>query len=292
MTHAFFKALLFLAAGTVILALDHEHDIQRMGGLRTRLPVAFWSFLIGGCALAALPLITAGFYSKDLILAEAWSGPHGSRILWLAGWIGALLTGAYIFRAIFIAFFGTAKTEPTARPGWRMALPLVVLSVLSVIGGFVEMPRLFGDVHLFSSFLAPVLPSMPQAASETTEIAIALLSIVASLGGIYAGYLYFMAHRDRAARLVQNPAGAALRAFWHGGWGFDTLYDRLFVRPYIAGARANRDDFVDRLYDGLAAICRALYAMLARTQDGLLRHYAHGIAIGAAIVVALALALW
>ncbi|HXE11214.1 MAG TPA: NADH-quinone oxidoreductase subunit L, partial [Bryobacteraceae bacterium] len=107
MVHAFFKALLFLAAGIVIDALHHEHNIFRMGGLRKELPIAFWTFLIGGCSLAGLPLVTAGFVSKDLILWSAWTSPYGGLGLWIVGIIGVLLTALYIFRVIFIVFFGT-----------------------------------------------------------------------------------------------------------------------------------------------------------------------------------------
>ena len=112
MTHAFFKALLFLAAGIVIEALHHEHNIFRMGGLRKELPIAFWTFLIGGCSLAGLPLVTAGYFSKDFILWGAWSSREGSPWLWAAGIIGVLLTALYTFRLIFLVFFGS-------RPGRR-----------------------------------------------------------------------------------------------------------------------------------------------------------------------------
>src|SRR5512146_15998 len=109
MTHAFFKALLFLAAGAVIQALHHEHDMFKMGGLRKQIPLTFWAFLISGCALAGLPIITAGFYSKGMILWSAWSSPQGGAALWLAGVVGVLLTALYIFRVIFSAFFGAAQ---------------------------------------------------------------------------------------------------------------------------------------------------------------------------------------
>ena len=116
MTHAFFKALLFLAAGIVIEALHHEHNIFRMGGLRKELPVAFWSFLIGGCALAGLPLITAGFFSKDLILWNAGSSAGGTG-LWAAGLAGVVLTSLYTFRLIFLVFFGPVQhPSPPAGP--------------------------------------------------------------------------------------------------------------------------------------------------------------------------------
>ena len=117
MTHAFFKALLFLAAGVVINALHHEHDMFRMGGLRRELPIAFWTFLAGGCALAGLPLVTSGAYSKDLILWNAWSSPSGGSGLWAAGIAGVFLTSLYTFRLIFLVFFGPPGTE-VIPPSW------------------------------------------------------------------------------------------------------------------------------------------------------------------------------
>src|SRR4051794_29449219 len=147
MTHAFFKALLFLSAGVVIMSLHEEHDIFRMGGLRKKLPVAFWTFLIGSASLAALPLVTAGFYSKDLILWQAWSSAGGNPWLWAAGWGGAILTGLYIFRVVFLVFFGEARTATppeTRRPGLRITIPLIVLAAFSLVGGWIETPPFFG----------------------------------------------------------------------------------------------------------------------------------------------------
>ncbi len=111
MTHAFFKALLFLGAGVVILGLHHEHDMFKMGGLRKQLPLTFWTFLVASASLAAVPLVTAGFYSKDLILFEAWSSTAGSPWLWAAGLVGALLTSIYTFRMVFLTFFGQAHQQ-------------------------------------------------------------------------------------------------------------------------------------------------------------------------------------
>ena len=127
-THAFFKALLFLGAGVIIKALHEEHSIFRMGGLRKELPVAFWTFLIAGCSLAGLPFITAGFYSKDLIIWEAWSAAQGHPGFWIVGMIGALLTSLYTFRVIFRVFFGPIQTPVGTRPGYAMTVPLVVLA--------------------------------------------------------------------------------------------------------------------------------------------------------------------
>ena len=116
-TRAFFKALLFLGAGVIINALHDEHSIFRMGGLRKEMPVAFWTFLIAGCSLAGLPFITAGFFSKDLIIGNAWSSQQGHPGFWIAGMVGALLTSLYTFRVIFRVFFGPLGTSVTKRPG-------------------------------------------------------------------------------------------------------------------------------------------------------------------------------
>lgn len=289
MTHAFFKALLFLAAGAVILSLHHEHDIFRMGGLKERLPVVYWSFLIGSASLASLPLVTAGFYSKEMILWETWASGSAGGVLWAAGLIGAFITAVYIFRAVFIVFFGEAKTAIGHRPGYVMTVPLVVLSVLSIIGGFVEIPPSLGHVPLFSELLAPTLPhdAAPEPATGT-QLMLLLAASAASLLGIYVAYRRFL----RGARPLEAAAGApaatALQRLWFEGWGFDRLYDRLFVRPFMRTAQANRNDVVDAFYEGVALANRSLHHLLSWTQTGRVRWYAAGIAAGAAGVVALA----
>jgi NADH-quinone oxidoreductase subunit L len=146
MTHAFFKALLFLAAGVVIEALHHEQNMFRMGGLRRELPIAFWLFLIGGSALAGLPLVTSGYYSKDLIVWSTVASRYGSGALWAAGVAGVVLTSLYTFRLIFLVFFGPAQAHVVKRPGWAEQIPLYVLAVLSIVGGFVsaDFTRLMG----------------------------------------------------------------------------------------------------------------------------------------------------
>jgi NADH-quinone oxidoreductase subunit L len=149
-THACFKALLFLAAGAVILGLHHEHDIVRMGGLRRQLPLTFWTFVIGAASLAGVPLLTAGFFSKEWILMQAWASPRGGFWLWLAGTLGALLTSLYIFRLVFRVFCGPATTTIVRRPDWRMRLALLALAALSVLSGHLQLPPTLGQVTLFA----------------------------------------------------------------------------------------------------------------------------------------------
>jgi NADH-quinone oxidoreductase subunit L len=279
MTHAFFKALLFLSAGVVIQALDDEHDIHRMGGLRRELPSAFWPFLIGSASLAALPLVTAGAFSKDLILLATWSLPLGGPWLWAAGWIGALLTGLYIFRVVFLVFFGAAKTPVGRRPGWAVTVPLAVLAVFSVAAGWVETP-----------FVAILHGALPETAGEASGTALALWAAAASLAGIAAAYFLFLRAPGAVTRLASVHSAAVLRRLWRAGWGFDHLYDRLLVRPFLWMARADRNDFMDIPYQQTAGTARFLHRGLSLTQTGRVRWYAAGIAAGA--VVALAVAIW
>ena len=302
-THAFFKALLFLGAGAVILTCHHEHDIFRLGGLKDRLPVTFWTFLVAGAALAGVPLVTAGFYSKDLILAEAFTGGHAG--LWAAGLAGALLTALYTFRMIFVAFFGEVGTEPeygeTGRPGLRIAAPLVVLAVLSVAGGFVETPATLGGVHALSGFLEPSFEGPEPGGGRAeggghpppaTELLLQGLAALVSLGGIALAWARFRPGskgRSAPGRLPLVPAG--LHGLWGRGWGFDRLYGTLLVAPYVRLAVLNRADAFDWIYRGLAGAVRAGHHGLAVTQTGRLRWYAAGIALGAVIVLGLVLAL-
>jgi NADH-quinone oxidoreductase subunit L len=220
MTHAFFKALLFLAAGIVINALHHEHDMFRMGGLRRDLPIAFWAFLVGGCALAGLPLVTSGAYSKDLILWDELSSPSGATSLWAAGIAGVFLTSLYIFRLIFLVFFGRRGTEVTRRPGFAMQLPVWILAALTIAAGF---PQRF-----IIGFLATALPGITDTArgviSEAGSGIIAGLTFAAGL--LVAVFLYLRPP-------IRQSSTSALQRLWLTGWGFDSIYDRLFVRPVV-----------------------------------------------------------
>lgn len=288
MTHAFFKALLFLSAGSVIYSLHHEQDMFRMGGLRTRLPLTFWSFLIGSASLAALPLVTAGFYSKDLILSAAWSSPRGGHWLWLAGWIGALITAIYIFRAVFITFFGEASTEVGPRAGFTMRLPLVILSVLSLFGGFVQTPALLGHISWFVDVLRPIFSqTTPSPPSLHTEALLAGLAAGASLLGLYIAYRLFIGIPVLAPWIASTVIGGALRRFLLSGWGFDALYDRLWVQPFLRLARLARRDPLDGAYRGLAALSAAGFRGLSRLQTGQLRWYAGVLAAGVLLIVAM-----
>ena len=288
MTHAFFKALLFLGAGVVILAQSHEHDMFKMGGLWKRLPITFWTFLVGAASLSALPLVTAGFYSKDLILWHAWSSPAGSKSLWAAGLLGAFITSIYAFRMVFITFLGEGKREVSHKPGLRMAVPLLILGLLSIIGGFVELPGPPGTLPQFSTFLRNVLPEASvEHAGAGTELILQAVASLASIAGIFIAYLLFVRRPLYAEFLSKIPGGSTLWSFWFSGWGFDQLYDMLFVRPFVWLTQINRDDFIDAGYAAIARLNRAAYSLLSKTQTGNIRWYAMGIAVGAVVLLAI-----
>jgi NADH-quinone oxidoreductase subunit L len=284
MTHAFFKALLFLAAGAVILAQHHEHDMFKMGGLRIQLPGVFLTFFVGAASLSALPLLTAGFYSKDLILWQAWSSPNGSIELWAAGILGAFITALYSFRMVFVIFFGKSTMEATYRPGPRIMFPLTILALLSLFGGFIEIPATLGNLPLFSSFLQPVFRAVVEAGSDIHEEAVLQIgSSLVSLAGLFMAILFYLRHPKYPDMLSAKPILAGLNKFWFAGWGFDVLYDMIFVRPFLWIARINRNDIIDSGYAGITYLNRVAYGFLTNTQTGNLRWYAMGIAAGAVI---------
>jgi NADH-quinone oxidoreductase subunit L len=290
MTHAFFKSLLFLAAGVVIDAMHEEHNIFKMGGLRKKLPLAFGVFLIAGCSLAGLPLITAGFYSKGLIVWEVWSSPQGNVILWLAGVVGVLLTALYIFRVIFLVFFGEAKASVTKRPGYKIQIPLVVLAVLSLVGGFVNLPPELGNEPLFTRLLDTALPPVEQGPfGPLTEMRSEGFLALAFLIGLGLAYLLYLRDRQWSDALTATRVGKALHEFWFADWGFDWCYDKLFVQPVLWFARIDKGDVVDAFYTGVADLNELLYRHLSLTENGQVRWYAASIAAGTVIFVAIAL---
>jgi NADH-quinone oxidoreductase subunit L len=289
MIHAFFKALLFLGAGAVIMVLHHEHDMFKMGGLKNKLPVIYWTFLIGSASLAALPFITAGFYSKDQILWLAWAGEKGNLWFFLAALIGAFVTSIYTFRMVFLTFFGEEKTHVGHPVGALITIPLVVLAALSLFGGFIELPHTLGHLELFTDFLKPVLPSIGMKAGvESSEWIIQIVAALLCLIGIYIAYFFYRKRTDMRAELKSSMI--VLNRFWFSGWGFDTLYHTLFVRPFVYLAGINKNDFIDKAYTGIVSGVNFFHNTFAQTQNGIMRWYIMGIVIGAIFV--LSIGLW
>ena len=276
MTHAFFKALLFLASGSVILALHHEQDIFKMGGLAKRLPIPFASMLIGSAALVALPL-TSGFFSKDAILLTAWEQPNYGLIFWVGAALAAFLTSLYTMRMLMITFFGEVKTEPHDHSRANMWLPLLVLCALSIGGGwlgFSVLDRLVADGGVKVAFHAD-------------PIALATMGI--PVVGLLLGYLLF--HPKRRSLTEKFSKQSVVRPFdslLKSAWGFDWIYDRTMVNPFVRIADANKSDAVDAVYRWITTVFQVIYNAISITQNGKLRWYALNMACGMLVILIVA----
>ena len=274
MTHAFFKALLFLSAGSVIIACHHEQNIFKMGGLRKKIPFVYACFLIGGGALAALPLLTAGFFSKDEILWGAYANGHFN--LMLAGLIGAFFTSLYTFRLIFIVFHGETKTEAHQVKGFTHTFPLAVLALLSTfIGALITQP--LGDVFPEST--------VTHEGKYVLEI---LSGVVAIVGVAIAAWLY-LKQRQLVSQVANTKTGRFFSTWWFHAWGFDALYEVLFVKPYKGAAWLIQNDPVNQFFNLFGCLFKGANKGLSFSENGLARWYAASLGLGAVLVIALLL---
>ena len=303
MTHAFFKGLLFLAAGSVIHAIGGEQDMRRMGGLRSYIPWTFLTMGIATLAIAGIPPL-AGFWSKDEILWQAWSSPHGSWVLWLLGLVTAFITSFYMFRLLFMTFFGDyhgaqvddhgrvsqahgdhGHGEPHESPMVMLA-PLLILALFSLIGGLV------GIGNRFEHFLAPVVGS-PEAAGETashaTEYLLMTVSIIAAVLGFMLAYVLYVS-RPYLPQKIADALGNFYQAVVNKYY-VDELYAAIFIKPLVDGStrilwqgvdRKVIDDTVNDAADGARHVSDEVRHM----QSGNLRSYAGWIALGAAALIA------
>ena len=328
MTHAFFKGLLFLAAGSVIHAVGGEQDMRKMGGLRTKLPWTFWTMTAATLAISGIPGF-AGFFSKDEIL---WRSYQASRVYWLIGVITAFITSFYMFRLWFLTFFGEYRGEVAASHSPHsahdshgahghggihesprvMLVPLVILAVLSVIGGYVGVPRALGGSNRFEHFLEPVFHStLPGAGNQTavgergasesetegtepkeeasTELAFTGISVLAAVLGFALAWQLYYRRPDLPQKITTSIAGLYQIVF--NKYYVDEFYAALVVKPLILGStdvlwkgvdRKVIDDTVNNAADGARYISDEARHM----QSGNLRSYAGWIAAGAAVVIA------
>jgi NADH-quinone oxidoreductase subunit L len=301
MTHAFFKALLFLGAGSVIHALSDEQDLRRMGGLAKRLPWTHATVLIATLAISGIPPF-AGFFSKDEILHDAFASGHYG--VWLAGLVGAFLTAFYMFRLYVLAFRGPSRLTHEAEHHLHespptMIIPLVLLAGLSIVGGWVGLPFQKGG-HVFERWLAPVFETDVVAAalgealhpvrhtvSPMTEWFLIELSVGVALLGIVLAYRAYLKNPDLATRMQQRFA-TVHRALLHKYW-VDELYDRWVVQPVRRGSetlwRFWDVKVVDGAVNGIGYVFEGASAVLRLLQTGFVGTYALFIAVGAAALV-------
>lgn len=289
MTHAFFKALLFLAAGSVIHAMGDEQDMRKMGGLRKKLPVTFWTMTAAVFAISGF-FPFAGFFSKDAILYAAYLQGTGGKILWFIGLVTALLTAIYMFRLWYMTFFGELRSHdahPHESPV-SMLIPLVILGALSVCGGWIGIER-------FSAFLEPVTGAR-RAATTTPhlELILSIVAVLVALEGWLISDKYYRRKPERPAQLAAALPG--VHTLIANKYYVDELYGAVFVKPLLAFSRYVLGWVVDTGIVGgtawlLAGTATLGGAILQRWQSGNLRSYAAWLALGAAAVLIAAVAL-
>lgn len=283
LTHGAFKALLFLGCGSVIIALHHEQDMRHMGGLKDKLPVTYWTFLVGSLALAGFPL-TAGFFSKDDLLVSSWSsGPLG-QVLTICGLLTAGLTAFYSFRLVFVTFWGNSRVDPhhaghVHEPSTTMTAPLLVLAVLSIVAGYLGIP----------AFLEPVFHGDGAAAHHEGSAAYGIMAVATLMGltGIGAAYYLYVLNPGLPDRLAQQWR-AAYELSLHK-WYIDEAYDRSLVRPTLSAAQGLWKHVDVAIIDGAVnGVARAIAWggwLIRLTQSGQTQHYALGMTLGAVVIL-------
>jgi NADH-quinone oxidoreductase subunit L len=287
-THAFFKALLFLGAGSVIHGLGGEQDMRRMGGLAPRMVTTSITMTIGALGLSGFPGLS-GFFSKDEILAAAF---HHQKLMWLLLLAGAFMTAFYTFRLIILTFVGGPRMSKEVAHHIHesppvMTAPLVVLAVLTVVAGWaVGVPSSEGT--RFARFLTPVLPAEPGAHGGVAGIALLVLSVLVVFAGIALAWYRYGARPVRAERLGQTRT--PLQRFLVNAWYVDALYDRAIVRPLLAAcaflARVFDLGVIDGIVNGIGRAVVGLASGLRRLQTGYVVNYALTMLAGAVVFVA------
>jgi len=303
MTHAFFKGLLFLAAGSVIHALGGEQDMRRMGGLRKQIPWTFWTMTAATFAIAGIPPF-AGFFSKDEILWSAFSSQYGSWIFWAIGLITAFLTSFYMFRLWFLTFFGEFRggDAATAEHGHGhihespkvMLVPLMILAVLSLIGGWIGWPESFWGTQRFDHFLSPVFGAHAEAvavagAGLSKERLLAGISVLAGFLGLFFAWLLYQRRRDLPDKIASALGG--LYTTVRDKYYVDEGYAAAFVQPLIKGStyilwRGVDAGAIDATANDSAEAAQHVSDAIRHMQSGNVRSYAGWVAAGAAVVIA------
>ncbi|WHZ23344.1 MAG: NADH-ubiquinone oxidoreductase chain L [Nitrospira sp.] len=289
LTHGAFKALLFLGCGSVIIALHHEQDMRHMGGLKDKLPVTYWTFLVGSLALAGFPL-TAGFFSKDDLLVSSWSAGTLGQVFAVCGLITAGLTAFYSFRLVFVTFWGSSRVDPhhaghVHEPSTTMTAPLMVLAVLSIVAGYLGIP----------TFLEPVFHGEGGVAHHEGSAAYGIMAFATLMGfaGIGAAYYLYVLNPGLPDRLARQWRTAYELSFHK--WYVDEAYDRAFVRPTIAAAndlwKYVDVSIIDGAVNGVARAVAWVGWFIRLTQSGQTQHYALGMTLGAVVILTVYLLL-
>ncbi|HUI25614.1 MAG TPA: NADH-quinone oxidoreductase subunit L, partial [Candidatus Kryptonia bacterium] len=292
MTHAFFKALLFLGAGSVIHGMSGEQDMQKMGGLRRHMPITFGTFFIANLAIAGIPGF-AGFFSKDEILLRAFTSENGSPALWLLGAVGAGLTAFYMYRLLFLTFYGECRADAEVahhihESSGSMTLPLIVLAVLSIVGGWIGLPAHWLWGNRFEQFLAPVF-GHPEAehVGAALEYGLMLTSVVIALLGIAVAYFCYIVQPGMPMLIAWRAKG--LYDLLFNKYYVDELYDALVVQPIRRLSNGLWKDVdtavIDGAVNGAAEAVSAAGGVWRRWQSGNVQHYALSLFAGAVAII-------
>ena len=288
-THAFFKSLLFLSAGSVMHALSGELNMKKMGGLRKYLPITYPTFLIGAIAIAGVPFFS-GFFSKDAILTHAFAS--GQYFVWALGIMGAVLTAFYMFRLIFLTFHGEERLEPEVKKHIHesppvMTVPLAILAFFSIIAGYIGLPVVIGEkLNFFHNFLEPVIYKHGEAhLSLQTEWYLILISVVVALTGILIAYIFYI-RNPRIPGQLRNQFPGIYRLLYNKYY-VDEIYNAAFVKTTVRGSEIVYDNFdlkvIDGTLDRTAAATSFSGKVLSYLQSGLIKDYALAILIGVII---------
>ena len=299
LTHAFFKALLFLGAGSVIHAMSGEQDIRSMGGLRKKLPITFLTFLIGTLAISGIPPF-AGFFSKDELLAQVY---EHSKIMWAFGLLTSFMTAFYMFRLLFLTFFGTFRGTEEQRHHLHespasMTIPLIILAILSTIGGFMGLPVVFSENHLLSNFLAPVLGfsrlAVPSAFAEahldhSTEYMLMGISVAVAVIAIILAYVMYVSKNTVPANDRAETGG--LHKLVYHKYYIDELYNALIVRPvmWLSNGlhRFVERGVIDPIVNGFGKVTLVGGRNLRFLQTGAIGFYIFAMVISIALILVL-----
>lgn len=290
-THAFFKALLFLGAGSVIHAMSDEQDIRSMGGLRKKLPVTFLTFLIATIAISGIPPF-AGFFSKDEILAHVF---EHNKLLWVVGVLGSVMTSFYMFRLLFLTFFGTFRGTHEQEHHLHespasMTIPLIVLAVLSALGGFIGIPEALHGTHHLAEFMNPLYDLARQAnpaafepttLSHSEEYMLMGVSVAAALISAITAYVMYVQKASVPAPDTVEKAG--LQRAIYNKYYVDELYDAVFVKPIKTLSNilySFGEFFIDLIIDAVVRLVNLSAKLLKKTQSGSTGEYVFAMVIG------------
>lgn len=295
-THAFFKALLFLGAGSVIHAMSDEQDIRSMGGLRKKLPVTFLTFLIATIAIAGIPPF-AGFFSKDEILAHVF---EHNKILWVVGVLGSVMTSFYMFRLLFLTFFGTFRGTHEQEHHLHespasMTIPLMILAVLSALGGFIGVPEALHGTHHLAEFMSPLYDAArqvnpaafePTSLSHSEEYVLMGISVAAALISAIVAYVMYV--QKAAVPAPDSEGKSSLQRVIYNKYYVDELYDNVFVKPIKTLSNilySFGEFFIDLIIDAVVRLVGFFAKLLKKTQTGSTGDYVFAMVIGIVVIL-------